>query len=672
MRWKSARVTPVAYIREVYRRAWMSCFLAYILNGEKDEMSSTTSSRIPRSVSSPTSLAVPNAIGSTGDNSNALVHSGYLWKRSKTHPQRWMRRHFRFDGRVLAYHHSSSTGSAARLSLETSRIMRVVASPRPVAGIGVNVFDIWITGGDPPLEVAARTRRGMEEWVTILSRAVGARWLIEGTGLGTKRRATVGESAAQKGHRNGMVTFKGIDDAPPVPPLPERRSSGPADMRAKEGDLSEKPLMPTLPPLPFSLEAAFGKFWDSEKHDVKSNTPVRNDSKPVPQQKDDHSAKTPIAPERTLGSRPKVPSKTGTPPSLRRPNLASQSMNDLVTVKSLSSESVSQTIPRTTSAAKSNTKFNTAPSSVAKNHDNSNRKHPMDRFKSAEKLQALIVALHDSMETARPDALFNAAEITDRLMRDLPPLPTHHSPPPQQTTTTGPTAKPVREAPMRILPPVIITNPIPAQRLRNVPAQDSADSTKTITRPGLPSPTPAPPVPAIVAVTRTERLGSVGGAAQSPLLTSLDPQVAPSAQRVAVLSKVVDIVRHGTALHLRLNREEEGDRDNESSGSESHLSRKDTKTSKGSASPALPSTHLAARTKARRKALDEYRVAVEDLGRRTRDYIRSLPSSDNADSPAVAPPNPGAATAAAVDLVESVEVMLMKLAQLREVFADRV
>ncbi|KAI9094408.1 hypothetical protein DFS34DRAFT_248490 [Phlyctochytrium arcticum] len=108
----------------------------------------------------------------------------------------------------------------------------------------------------------------------------------------------------------------------------------------------------------------------------------------------------------------------------------------------------------------------------------------------------------------------------------------------------------------------------------------------------------------------------------------------PLAERTPILVKAITILQTGTCLHGRLSL----------------------------LSPANPHTHphlLAALIKARRKALDEYRTAIEDLGRRTRDYVKCLNIS-------------GATGAAAVDLVESIEVMLMKVAQVREVFGAEV
>ncbi|KAI8593382.1 hypothetical protein BDZ88DRAFT_404492 [Geranomyces variabilis] len=349
---------------------------------------------------------------------------------------------------------------------------------------------------------------------------------------------------------------------------------------------------------------------------------------------------------------------------------------------------------------------------------------PIHRFKSAEKLQALIMALHDSTEFTRPDGSFSSTfNAADRLMQDLPQIPTPVLPSPAPSPALA-VAKPSTPAPAssaaptvfamparqsvntRVLPPTIITNAIspPLATAGAVLAKasavavsaapqsvaDSPDSSQTIAKPEIPSPsdvansaaastainphaaTATLAAPAVVAAAVSVPTSPSAPSpvprsmyADSPLVASLDPHFAPRAQRIAVLTKVVDIVRHGIALHQRLVSEEEGDT-------------AATTSSRGptTAASAATVTNLAALTKARRKALDEYRVSVEDLGRRTRDYIRSLPV--DMDATGAGGPCGGfgaeltSPNAQAIDLVESVEIMLMKLAQLREVFADRV
>ncbi|KAJ3157137.1 hypothetical protein HDU89_002548 [Geranomyces variabilis] len=354
---------------------------------------------------------------------------------------------------------------------------------------------------------------------------------------------------------------------------------------------------------------------------------------------------------------------------------------------------------------------------------------PIHRFKSAEKLQALIMALHDSTEFTRPDGSFSSTfNAADRLMQDLPQIPTPVLPSPAPSPAVA-VAKPLTPAPVpsaaptifamparqsvntRVLPPTIITNAIstpfattgavlakasavaasaPPVSAAPQSVADSPDSSQTISKPEIASPsdvanstaastainphaaTATLTAPAVVAAAVSVPTSPSAPSpvprsmyADSPLVASLDPHFAPRAQRIAVLTKVVDIVRHGIALHQRLVSEEEGDT-------------AATTSSRGptTAASAATVTNLAALTKARRKALDEYRVSVEDLGRRTRDYIRSLPV--DMDATGAGGPSGGfgaeltSPNAQAIDLVESVEIMLMKLAQLREVFADRV
>ncbi|KAJ3174900.1 hypothetical protein HDU87_006566 [Geranomyces variabilis] len=726
---------------------------------------------IHRSASSPTFLTSPHAI--TGPlNPGGTVLAGFLWKRSRAHPQRWLRRHFRYDGHNLTYHHSASITSPPRLTLPVERITRVVASPRPLVGIGVNVFDIWVTGGELPLEVAARTRNGMDEWVTTLSRDIGARLFAGTASAAAKRRATVGASG------KASVSFEdggGTRDRDPGGQ--PRRTSGP-DTRAEK-----RLAMPTLPPLPFSIDA-FEPLWDTtSRSSVASgklgSASTATGSKTVQKARNDESATSkapppsrfrdnstvplppleklnanlpdlPVLPANVLvppvrtatgsrppvGALPKTPVKetavaakkpTTSPGHKRRGMIGSHSTTDLVAIPPMptptrpSARPVNDP-PRTTAPIARSTEG--APLAMA----------PIHRFKSAEKLQALIMALHDSTEFARPDGSFSSTfDAADRLMQDLPPIPdtmlTTPAPsaagavakPPAPSAVPTVFAMPARPSVnTRVLPPTIITNAISPPRVHvattgtalakasAVPtsaapvsaapqsAADSPDSSSTITKPEIPSPSDAANSTAAStainqhAATATTATDVAAGAAvvvaatasvpsspsapspvpcsmyaESPLVASLDPHVAPRAQRIAVLTKVVDIVRHGTALHQRLVSEEEGDTAATTSG------RGPT-----TASSAASVTNLAALTKARRKALDEYRVSVEDLGRRTRDYIRSLPSEtdgNEAGGPAgmfgqeLTSPN-----AQAIDLVESVEIMLMKLAQLREVFADRV
>ncbi|KAJ3022456.1 hypothetical protein HKX48_006134 [Thoreauomyces humboldtii] len=623
-------------------------------------------SDLRRSASSPTLKTGSTAADlSTGRS----FHNGYLWKRSKTHPSRWLRRHFRYDGQTLTYHHSSSSNSAARLSIPTSRILRVVANPRPVAGVGVNVFDVWVAGGDPPFELACRTRRGMEEWVAVLSRDIGAMWFAS--------EAAKVKSAIES--RKASAAGGLASDKVPPPSLP-----------ASEG---RKTVMPTLPPLPFALDA-FGPYWDTNS-DISATTRLgKNSSAPS------SGTSTPVAPVRTLSRRgPPVPNKDGPTrsavPSPRMPSRSTHASHSTTDLLSVPSSSVTTSMPSPGPTARNKPRSSTLaakgtnPTHVTKNGFIGT--NTMPRFKSAEKLQALIMALHDTTESARPDGSL-PIDPASNLMRDLPPLP------PLPVASMAPT---VYEPSPRILPPLVITNHIARKRGPAPPPveiePDSPDSGQTIIRPaGSEFPSPlrgafAAASAAVAAIPPPAKAATTGGVdteTSSPLLTSLDPGSASKSQRVAVLTKVVDIVRHGTALHMRLNTVEETERDAvEMDGDVGTLTSKagrdptstaasGSKNRVGPTVPPIPTTHLAARTKARRKALDEYRVSVEDLGRRTRDYIRSLPATDDDPTvPAVA--NVGAVgqpfpAAAAIDLVESVEVMLMKLAQLREVFADRV
>ncbi|KAJ3162427.1 hypothetical protein HDU86_004908 [Geranomyces michiganensis] len=719
-----------------------------------------------RSASSPTFLT-PSAPSTGPLDPSGTVLAGYLWKRSRAHPQRWLRRHFRYDGHNLTYHHSASITSPPRLTLPIERIARVVASPRPLVGIGVNVFDIWFTGGELPLEVAARTRNGMEEWVTGLSRDIGARWFAAGTAAGAagKRRATVGE---------GIRDSQGGSDRDSTG---QRRTSGPGG--------TSKLAMPTLPPLPFSLDA-FEPLWDtssSTSGSIRSSklwavptstgeaktTPPRSSSRehaPLPSLEKLNAklpdlpllpAKILIPPVRTAaGSRPptaalpQTPVKENTaaskrlassPGRKRRGMIGSHSTTDLVAIPPM------PTLTRPPPPARPVNDSSRVTTPIARSTEGAPlAMAPINRFKSAEKLQALIMALHDSTEFARPDGSFSSTfDAADRLMQDLPPVPNPvlpDEPAPtayesKQTPTTAlPLSASATAAPSysvrqsvnsRVLPPTINTSAKQPWRIRDAagasaapgktttvsaatqPADaDSPDSSQTITKPDIPSPSDAAEStaastainPQAVAATTTTATAVAAATAivpaspsapsspvprsiyaESPLLTSLDPHFAPRAQRIAVLSKVVDIVRHGTALHQRLTREEEeGD-----ITAATTINRRPTATATTSTTTttttaaAATVTNQAALTKARRKALDEYRVSVEDLGRRTRDYIRSLPA-DNRDADGAGGVVVGGGsglemtspTAQAVDLVESVEIMLMKLAQLREVFADRV
>ncbi|KAJ3025213.1 hypothetical protein HK097_006731, partial [Rhizophlyctis rosea] len=76
-----------------------------------------------------------------------------------------------------------------------------------------------------------------------------------------------------------------------------------------------------------------------------------------------------------------------------------------------------------------------------------------------------------------------------------------------------------------------------------------------------------------------------------------------------------------------------------------------------------------ARTKAKRKALDEYRVAAEDLARRTRDYVATLARMEEVEREgAVAGTRRLSQHNVVVDVMEATDVLMMRLAQIREIY----
>ncbi|RKO93844.1 hypothetical protein BDK51DRAFT_39933 [Blyttiomyces helicus] len=174
--------------------------------------------------------------------------------------------------------------------------------------------------------------------------------------------------------------------------------------------------------------------------------------------------------------------------------------------------------------------------------------------------------------------------------------------------------------------------------------------------------------------------------AVTPLVCSASPT-----RRTEVLSAVVRIVREATSVHRRLS--EEGD---------------DAITDMlpGPAHHHPPQAPRAARTKVRRRALDEFRTAMRDLARRTKDYTKlggahgdmlvtlqvvaadsvggamahlplelmplaSREAARNRVSVMFSPEMFNSLEPASIDVIEGVEVLMMKLAQLREAFNER-
>ncbi|TPX39736.1 hypothetical protein SeMB42_g02225 [Synchytrium endobioticum] len=119
------------------------------------------------------SVSVPNLRGKSPLSPSQHV-AGYMYKQCHTNTRRWVKRHFRWDGTTLSYHHSSSTNAESRWSVGIEDIKEIVASSNH--GHMDNVFVVRLQGGCA-LECAALTRHEMDGWITILSRAVNAQWV---------------------------------------------------------------------------------------------------------------------------------------------------------------------------------------------------------------------------------------------------------------------------------------------------------------------------------------------------------------------------------------------------------------------------------------------------------------------------------------------------------------
>lgn len=642
---------------------------------------------------------------------------GWLWKRSKTHPNRWFRRHFRWNGDELSYHHSATPNSVARFTVKADNIARALATPRTYPGVGSNVFSIEVSGGDV-VEVAARTREKMDEWLSVLMGSVNARFFksIPHQRVSSKVDKILGEGWKNQRKRGGVVFFTD-KELPPLPTLP------------KENDRMEgqEPVdMPHLPPLRLDRSYLY-QASDAETtsdagisigraHSVKSAPNAAEDEATIPafarlrrlsepaspgeldllienmfrEASEKYGTLTASKPELTkairsagLSPRPQrakgdgagfqsqhLASFRGTapvPPLRKNPLLSQHKSSDNVHRPCdtwVESQPASRSVTAPSSPSQIRLQSPTRPTASNDAEQGSGGELgaayriliPVHRFRSSEKLEALMNALHTGKETARPRPTPQLTPPPKLVIRPptstaAPPtisLPNLHIKPLTNRRSFAYPTTPVQ-------PP---SHPLPPPRFASLPRRNSADSTKTLTKASISSPE----------YTHQPRSPTKGAA---PLLSSLTPLILnptlnPAAQREAVSKKVVKILQQGTALHKKLNREDEWEERSGDSGKRGTV------------------THLAARIKARRKALDEYRVAVEDLGRRTRDYVKSLPAEKGADSvdnglgrrPSAFSVLSGwggtGVSAAAVDLVESVEVMLMKLAQLREVFAEMV
>ncbi|KAI9017291.1 hypothetical protein BC832DRAFT_544120 [Gaertneriomyces semiglobifer] len=725
------------------------------------------------------SASTPN-VGFTSD-----PKQGFLFKRSRQRPNRWLRRHFRWDGQFFTYHHSSSQSSEARLQIPAGSIIRVVPSGH-VPGAGY-VFHIWVNAPEPPLEVAASSRPVMEDWVTILNANINSRlYRRQSAKNGEKppngdqlpRSKSMGGINSSK--RQGMIatSMKTFADLPPLPktPLPVPL---PFDLRSRPAyALDNGVTLPPSPPSPASPSAGATSGTTLTRKATTDST-IKDTSKQV------RNSQLSIATDFT--DETVIPSKRGPLTasasdleqiiermfkeaheeyaSLSRPGNAAnlskkapksahpigaaqrfqfpqpypetlyathrfprqmpnkfgdmhQSLDSIVSTSLINDKARVPALPTLlkvsdTGALTGPTNQPAAPQSTSKSQPTSpvmRKIAPVNRFKSAEKLETLMntmLATGDLESLAFPAASVKSTPVeVDSTLKptpaEWPKVPTPADPRDVISTSARrplPAFQPahfirlqeeaVRHVGAQTSPTLGNLN---MNNVGSSPRRNSADSIRTITRLSMHDSDFIPPP------TSPQK--------QGPLLSSLIPLIlSPTVRRELVLRKVVHILKHGTSLHRRLNREEEWQ--------DTSL---DVRVDLGVGST-MP--QLAARIKARRKALDEYRVAVEDLGRRTRDYIKSLPGGEKAILGAAKAENAGvskvsdgapsgtqpsdrrtsrlstdfyhslrrpsaisilsstyssasAISTTVIDLIESIEIMLMKVAQLREIFGQMV
>ncbi|KAJ3188006.1 hypothetical protein HDU85_006399 [Gaertneriomyces sp. JEL0708] len=726
------------------------------------------------------SASTPN-VGVTSD-----PKQGFLFKRSRQRPNRWLRRHFRWDGHFFTYHHSSSQSSEARLHIPAGSIIRVVPSGH-VPGAGY-VFHIWVNAPEPPLEVAASSRPVMEDWVTILNANINSRLYRRQSAKNAEKPPNSGQlprsrsvGGVNSSKRQGMLaaSMKTFADLPPLPktPLP---AAAPFDLRSRPAyALDNGVTLPSSPSSPAS-PSAVGTSGTTLTRKVTTDTTsedtfnqVRNsqlsivtdftDERVIPSKrgplttsasdleqiiermfKEAHEEYASLGrPGNTANLSKKAP-KSAHPigatqrfqfpqpypetlyathrfPRQGPTKLGSmhQSLDSIVSTSLINDKAGIAAVPTLrkasdTSALTGLTNQPGAPQSTSKSQPTSpvvRKVAPVNRFKSAEKLETLMNTMLmtgdlESLTVPAGSVKSKTVEVDSKLKptpAEWPKVPTLADP---RDVISTPARRPlpafqpahfirlqeeaVRHVGAQTSPTLANLN---INNVGSSPRRNSADSIRTITRLSMHDSDFIPPP------TSPQK--------QGPLLSSLIPLIlSPTVRRELVLRKVVHILKHGTSLHRRLNREEEWQ--------DTSL---DVRVDLGVGST-MP--QLAARIKARRKALDEYRVAVEDLGRRTRDYIKSLPGgekailgaakAENVGVPKVSDGAPSSATppsdrrtsrlstdfyyslrrpsaisilsstyssasaisTTVIDLIESIEIMLMKVAQLREIFGQMV
>ncbi|KAI8821831.1 uncharacterized protein EV422DRAFT_527181 [Fimicolochytrium jonesii] len=646
----------------------------------------------------------------------ADTFTGFLWKHSRTHPSRWMRRHFRFENNYLSYHHSAAVNSPPRFVIHASAIDRVVARGAPASGIGGHVFDIFFKDGSPAIEVAAITKPKMEQCVTVLVRGIASK-------KDAKETLTV-EVAATEAVADRPLSFHSappravpllwpFPDVPLDPPASRRKSDAEKGTSKFDGQLPALPKLPSLAELMARVDQAVADiprttidFVADEKNDREPQTGEASEQRGLEEGEAEQTGlKTPV--QKSSLKMPTWSNSTGGATAIS--NAAAKnggSQENLTGYQPLPGRVLQQFQRSKSITSKPNTKASTttAPtiatlpsrggSSTTGQKERRNAAlfpsystsdlytpdpmltsssgpHPSgprpSALHSTETLDALMQALRNEPKfVGNPRRYGMLPPRVANLLKDLPPLPKGaeetvkaYKAPVRPVSSVPGTETDFNDNLATIMSDT--STPTTEQTHRH---RKSVDSARTIIR-------PAPIEVAADHTLPTANLSPLSPSrdllrtpvAESPLATGLDPARTTSpATRQAVLLKVINILRHGDALHERLNQEEE------------KLMEAVDQFGKGGNATSGKATELAARTKARRKALDEFRIAVEDLGRKTRGYIRKLPLGTGGgdegakEDKTLSIASDASISNAAIDLVESVEVTIMKLAQLKEIF----
>ncbi|KAJ3037865.1 hypothetical protein HDV00_001280 [Rhizophlyctis rosea] len=648
-------------------------------------------------------------------------------QRSRSKKNRWFRRHFRWDGSYLSYHHTHEATSAQKWRVHISEIERIVmlgqtvpADPAKAADPSTNrlsastivclphtrfgdgdspvyMFAIRLKSDGGSLEVASRRKERIDEWVSVLSRGLYAGWLagIEGTGglevqgsaikrmrprtkAGDGKGSGTSSRAASRAGSSGRLTPEPISDAQPEMPfdvdaLAEqianldnwaedprrilRRSGGIDSTGVRSGDTSPAEFTMSIESLAELSHQATGTldrspsvgFRDRTSSLPGSPTPSRLQFERVVglRNQEGSSHRRNLSATGSLDSLnwsedgKRLSGASSRPPATPLPELPSKAGSSRDSVNSLRKSNPPMTpLPlapgdgeqdrRAASSPRGSLSRGRLPSTEAPKHtiplsdsDSLPRGSSMKRFPSADRLSSLLDKLAKSQDMS-PEAFSSAASTTSSSSR-----------PPSNVSVA-----PLYQPPPSTLQPGTSVLPTPA----NLPPLPTDTTTTTSYSPSNPS---FDLCHTLLCTTRT---------LLSQSLTSPTNPTPPT--KDIIPDQIISVVKYALSIHTYLTREEDDEWEARVSSSSDHI----TTTNSESTSSQN------ARTKAKRKALDEFRTASEDLARRTRDYVAVLASLEGSGEGGGRKGRPISQHSVVVDVMEATDVLLMRLAQIRQLF----